>query len=96
LDAALEELQTRHKSIAQVIADAPDIQPWHNRLDNASLRIVEHHNTVSVALAETENALRQELQQSLNVQRQHLLSYLAQTRLAIARLLDAALRSQSQ
>jgi len=96
LDTALEELKARHISIAQVIADAPDIQPWHKRLDKTSLRIVEHHSTVTQALAETEEALRQELQQSLTVQRQHLLSYLAQTRLAVARLLDTALRSQSQ
>jgi len=96
LDLALEELKARRKSIAQVLADAPDIQPWHKRLDKTSLRIVEHHSTVKQALTETEDALRQELQQSLSVQRQHLLSYLAQTRLAVARLLDAALRSQSQ
>ena len=96
LGASLKELSARHKSIAQVIADAPDIQPWHSRLDNTASRIVEHHNTVNQALFETEEALRQELQQSLTIQRQHLITYLAQTRLAIARLLDTALRSQSK
>ncbi|WP_293746639.1 uroporphyrinogen-III C-methyltransferase [uncultured Paraglaciecola sp.] len=94
LDQALLSLGERKQTIDKVLTEAPDILPWLDKLDQKSLAIDEHNARVERAISRAEGALRQELLAALKQQRQHLKSYLAQTRLAIARLLDAALRAQ--
>jgi hypothetical protein len=94
LDQALLSLGERKQTIDKVLTEAPDILPWLDKLDQKSLAIDEHNARVERAISRAEGALRQELLAALKQQRQHLKSYLAQTRLAIARLLDSALRAQ--
>jgi len=96
LGNAIESFSQRRDSISKVLTDAVDIQPWHGRLDNGAQRITAHRENVQELIAQEEQGLRDLLLAALSQQRQALKSYLSQTRLAIARLLDAALREQKQ
>ncbi len=91
LDAALIELESHQGGLHHVIVDAPDIAPFQTRIDTAETRVKHQLVQVNRAVALAESALRRQVAASIQQQRARLQHYLAETRLSVARLYDAAL-----
>jgi len=94
LNQAIAQSQTLESSVMQVLTTAPDIAPYQQRIIRASELLAQRLGEVDGLLANLDDDLRKQVLDELGLQRQRLNYYLAESRLAIARLFDTQLLEQ--
>lgn len=92
LAEGLEALKLRQQSLLQAIEQAPEIQPYQQRMSLLDQRLAAETVAVEQQLNAESDALRQQVVAALDDQRKRVKSYLARARLAIARLYDERLK----
>lgn len=90
LDQQLEQLEQTHQRIQHTMASAADLQPYRQRINEAQQRVQHQLDAVGAASDEIQHQLREQITAVLQEQQERLRYYLAQSRLSIARLYDAA------
>ncbi|BFM22371.1 hypothetical protein [Gilvimarinus japonicus] len=93
LDTALQESVSRSQRIAEILAADPDLDAQVARLVALQTRNDAQLNELNRAISANTEALLGSIRQTLVSHRDRLQDYLAQTRLSIARLYDAAYRA---
>lgn len=90
LDTALLEANENLHRYQQVVAEAPDILPFQQRLSALQTRLQHQRVAVNHSYKQTHDAAQQLLVSELSRQQKRLAHYQAQARLARARLYDSA------
>lgn len=96
MDSAIEKSQSAHNKIATVIANGQDLAPMFARLQVQQSQVEKQLQQLNTVIDVRAEKLRTKVDAQLVSHEKRLNSYLAQSHLAIARLYDSALRSQSQ
>jgi hypothetical protein len=91
LDETIKILRRNYKKIEQIVNQAPDLQPYRDRISTAEQTLENQSASVDLVLKNTQERLRLQVVTELSAQRDRLQHYLAQSRLSIARLLDKTL-----
>ncbi|WP_226664432.1 hypothetical protein [Microbulbifer aggregans] len=94
LETNLTEAARRERRVAHIAADAPQLNLLAGSIGDAGLRLAEQQRKLDRASAQIEDAIRTDLQVALNSAQQRVQQYMAHTRLAIARIQDAAMQDQ--
>lgn len=87
----LDELNSNHQRVTQLLEQAPDLEPMNLRLDTMQTRLDQGQAELAETLAEVSDNLRQQMLAELDLQRSRLTYFLAESRLAIARIYDQRL-----
>jgi enamine deaminase RidA (YjgF/YER057c/UK114 family) len=95
VDAAVQQSANRSERIAHMMATASDLNRQTARLTALQARNSAQLQQLDQAVAASSQALLSRIRQTLVNHRNRLQDYLAQTRLSIARLLDAAYRADT-
>ncbi|MBR9911061.1 MAG: tetratricopeptide repeat protein [Gammaproteobacteria bacterium] len=93
-DAALTSLAQDRDRVEVALQSAADIAPFAGRIRSLQQRLTQQTRQLASARASIEGQLAQQVVVYLDEQRQQLRQYLAQARLAKARLYDKALEAQ--
>lgn len=96
LDVALETLEQNYQRLSGVVSTAPDVAPYQARIVALNNRLQAQQQRVNLALRQAQQQLQVQVVERLQQQRSHLRHYLAQARLSVARLLDAAYSGNQQ
>jgi len=96
LDAALEMLEENYQRLSGVVATAPDVTPYQMRMVALNNRLQAQQQQVELALNQAQQQLRVQVVERLQQHRSRLRHDLAQARLSVARLLDAAYSGRQQ
>ena len=92
LERQLVEAAQRQRRVARITADAPQLNLLSGSVDDAGLRLAQQHSAVERASNAIQNQIRKDLHQALGAAKQRVAQYMAHTRLAIARIQDAAIQ----
>ncbi|MBB5211531.1 tetratricopeptide repeat protein [Microbulbifer hydrolyticus] len=92
LEKQLTEAARRQRNVARIAAEAPQLNLLAGGVDEAGQRLAQQHTAVERASAAIQNQIRQDLQAALSAAQQRVAQYMAHTRLAIARIQDAAMQ----
>ncbi|HEY7774827.1 MAG TPA: hypothetical protein VIC26_16710 [Marinagarivorans sp.] len=90
LDQNIQNAKQTQARIQTQVANGDDLTPYRNRIDDARQRVEAQLVLISDEIDNAQEVLRGEVANVLDEQRGRLRYYLAQSRLAIARLLDEA------
>lgn len=96
LDAILEQVKENYRSIHAIVGDAPDLDPYRVKMSQAQERLARQIVATDRTVENTKNELRNQVVTVLHRQRERLTGYLAQSRLAIARIYDKARNNVNQ
>ena len=92
LEAELVDAARNQRKVARIAAEAPQLNLLAGSIDDARLRINEQRNAIDRASAMIETQIRTDLRNALSESRERVEQYMAHTRLAIARIQDAAMQ----
>lgn len=95
LDDSLNDMKQSFIRARKIMAGTPDIDAYHQRIINANTRIQNGQLAIDTKIDELQFKLSEQLVSVLKVQRIRLFDYLAQSRLAIARIYDKVNNSTS-
>lgn len=90
LDQRIKDATQAQVRIQAIIDQGFDLVPYRQSIAEAKIRITSQQQNIQKAIASAQNSLRTEVIDVLEQQRSRLQYYLAQSRLAIARILDDA------
>lgn len=96
LDDVIEELSDTEARISSLMSQAPDLDPFKVKMDDANNKLMELNVRVDDVIRKNEVDLRSEVAAVLKTQRVRLLNYLAQSRLSVARIYDKARNKQEE
>lgn len=88
LEKQLEQALQTQTNVQNIVDQGFDLEPYRVRIRNANQEIDVRLDEINQAISSAQDVLRNEVAEVLGDQRQRLLYYLAQSRLAIARFLD--------
>ncbi|MFV8780890.1 hypothetical protein ACNKU7_00575 [Microbulbifer sp. SA54] len=94
LETELTEAARRQRHVAHIAAEAPQLNLLAGSVSDAGLRLAQQQRNIDRASAQVEDAIRTDLQAALYSAQQRVQQYMAHTRLAIARIQDAAMQGQ--
>ncbi len=94
LENVLVDAARNQRQVARIAAEAPQLNLLSGSVDDAGLRINQQRNAIDRASAVIETQIRSDLQSALSGARDRVEQYIAHTRLAIARIQDAAMQGQ--
>ncbi|MBY6191062.1 hypothetical protein KUV22_11575 [Microbulbifer agarilyticus] len=92
LEGTLVDAARNQRKVARIAAEAPQLNLLSGSVDDAGLRINQQRNAIDRASAVIETQIRADLQSALGGARDRVEQYIAHTRLAIARIQDAAMQ----
>ncbi len=92
LQAQLVDAARNQRNVARISAEAPQLNLLAGSVEDAGLRIDQQRSAIDRASAVIENQIRADLRSALNKTRGRVEQYMAHTRLAIARIQDAAMQ----
>ena len=92
LEAELVTAARNQRNVARIAAEAPQLNLLAGSVNDAGLRINQQRNAIDRASALIETQIRSDLQNALGEARNRVEQYMAHTRLAIARIQDAAMQ----
>ncbi|MCA0893313.1 coiled-coil domain-containing protein [Microbulbifer agarilyticus] len=92
LEETLVDATRNQRQVARIAAEAPQLNLLSGSVDDAGLRINQQRNAIDRASAVIETQIRADLQSALSGARDRVEQYIAHTRLAIARIQDAAMQ----
>ncbi|WP_299594270.1 hypothetical protein [uncultured Microbulbifer sp.] len=92
LEADLIEAARRQRSVARIAAEAPQLNLLTGSVEDAGLRLAEQHSAIDRASGAIEDQIRDDLRDALGIAKHRVSQYMAHTRLAIARIQDAAMQ----
>ncbi|WP_157520465.1 hypothetical protein [Microbulbifer agarilyticus] len=92
LEETLVDAARNQRQVARIAAEAPQLNLLSGSVDDAGLRINQQRNAIDRASAVIETQIRADLQSALSGARDRVEQYIAHTRLAIARIQDAAMQ----
>ena len=95
LDSEIEAANASEKRVTNLMASAPDLEPYTQRLGQAEEEVSDLLARIDKAISANENDLKGQVVAILDAQRRRLSNYLAQSRLSVARLYDKANQQQS-
>lgn len=95
IDAALARMAVTESQIQHLNATGADLQPKFTSLQQQQKQLQEQLRQIDSAIAQRADNLQQQVVQQLANHEKRLNRYLAQSRLAVARLYDTALRAQT-
>ena len=95
LDDSLNDMKQSFIRARKIMAGTPDIDAYHQRIIHANTRIQNGQIAIDTKIDELQFKLSEQLVSVLKVQRIRLFDYLAQSRLAIARIYDKVNNSTS-
>lgn len=90
VNAQLQKINTTQNNVQNIIDQGFDLAPYRQRIAAASEQLTMQSIDIDHAIELSQDALRNKVLLVLEQQRERLYHYLAQSRLAIARLLDQA------
>ncbi len=90
LDETLKQVKENYQTVSGIVGDAPDLNPYRAKMAQAQERLSRQIVATDRTVENTKNELRNQVVAVLNRQRERLNGYLAQSRLAIARIYDKA------
>lgn len=90
LDKALAETEQLEIRIRSLVEQAPDLNPYQVKMDAANDKLMWLNTKIDEAIRDSEIDLRDEVVALLQAQKIRLRNYLAQSRLAVARIYDTA------
>jgi|GEM_PF-1468003 len=92
LEQQLTEAARRQRSVARIAAEAPQLNLLAGSVEDAGLRLEQQHGAVERASRALQDQIRRDLRDALGNAKQRVAGYMAHTRLAIARIQDAAMQ----
>jgi hypothetical protein len=96
LDELLATFQQDQQRLSTELVQAPDITPYDARLQDLSQRVAQQLKQTDASLNQAEKHLETRVKKSLEQRQIRLKNQLAQARLSIARLYDAALSGDAE
>lgn len=96
IDVSLARIKTSREKVDQVTATGSDIQPMVLRIQYQQEQLQNQLTKIDLEITARSEQLRLQVDKRLENHEKRLNRYLAQAHLAIARLYDAALRTQGQ
>ncbi len=90
LNDGILDAETNLDRFQRVVSEAPDIEPYRQRINALSIRLAEKSRQVDASVALAESTLRRKISGELARQQMRLQHYMSQARLAVARLYDLA------
>ena len=94
LDDTIKDLNSTRERVQKLMDSAPDLDPYQVKMDNADAEIATHLADIDIMISRQEADLRGKVIAALTEQRSKLMNFLAQSRLAIARIYDQAHQDQ--
>lgn len=88
LDSRIENIEATLQRIDAILSTAPDIGPFHQRIQTSKADITAQIAELDAAITHRQTDLEQQLVAILQTQRNRLSHYLAQSRLSVARIYD--------
>ncbi|MCQ3828993.1 hypothetical protein HXX02_06020 [Microbulbifer elongatus] len=92
LEEQLIDAARNQRKVARISAEAPQLNLLAGSVEDAGLRINQQRSAIDRASAVIEHQIRSDLQSALSEARVRVEQYMAHTRLAIARIQDAAMQ----
>ncbi|HEY8568268.1 hypothetical protein [Microbulbifer sp.] len=92
LEQQLSEAARRQRKVARIAAEAPQLNLLAGSVDDAGLRLAQQRNTIERASVAIETQIRDDMRAALVQATERVEQYMAHTRLAIARIQDAAMQ----
>ncbi|WP_019605638.1 tetratricopeptide repeat protein [Teredinibacter turnerae] len=92
LDSTIVELKKNYHAVEDILQSAPDLAPYRARINDAQVKLEAQSAEVDLAVAAAKADLRTQVVGTLSQQRDRIQSYLAQSRLSVARLYDKSLK----
>jgi tetratricopeptide (TPR) repeat protein len=96
VDQQLADMRATQERVIGIVDKGYDLQPYRQRIIKANQQLITQSVDIDFAIEQTQDALRQQVIEVLKVQHGRMNHYLAQTRLSIARLLDASASARLQ
>lgn len=90
VSAQLDAVRASKARIEAIIAEGFDLAPYRAAIDDADQKLAFQTTSIEIAINRAQDRLRARVAAALTEERERLLRYLGQSRLAIARLLDSA------
>ncbi|WP_105102412.1 tetratricopeptide repeat protein [Microbulbifer pacificus] len=92
LEQELTTAARRERKVARIAAEAPQLNLLAGSVDDAGLRLQQQRNTIHRASSILEARIREDMRTALVQATERVEQYMAHTRLAIARIQDAAMQ----
>ncbi len=86
----LAEIQATHKRVVNIVSRGLDLAPYRAQITEAESKLTWQLTSTELAILTQQDALRDQVRGTLQEERDRLVHYLGQARLATARILDAA------
>ncbi|WNO08968.1 hypothetical protein [Teredinibacter sp. KSP-S5-2] len=96
LDETIRDVRKKHKDVEAILAEAEDLEPYKVTIQQLQSKIDHALVQVDMVLEKNKASIRYQIVEILNIQRGRLTHYLAQSRLAMARILDRATRGEGR
>lgn len=90
LDQTIADIKLHHRSILDILANAPDMNAYRQRISVANGKLSVQIRQTDAAVEKAKNQLRDQVSGVLVAQQNRLNHYLSQSRLSIARIYDKA------
>ncbi len=96
LDKTIHDMRENHESVTQLLSKAQDLEPYKLKINQSREKIDYELIHIDDILEKNKVSIRKQIVDILNIQRGRLSHYLAQSRLATARILDRATRGEGR
>lgn len=96
LDKTIRDMRKSHESVTHLLSQAEDLEPYRQKITESKAKIDFELTHIDEILEKNKVSIRLQIVDILNIQRGRLNHYLAQSRLAMARILDRATKGENR